>query len=400
MLTKSKIFAFSIVALLALNGCGDRGADIGGSGAGGGGGGGGSGDKTCSGLYPLNPDGSALDSDADGIPDYLEDINCNGKTDPGETDKDNPDTDGDGLKDGDPEEKKPSLIDPTVLKSLKSCEPAQPAGYRGYDYTNKMWVIPDCDGDGYKNGTEDNKSLDPHYISDPYSANSACFVFHTKEYCEIHTKDGKTWLDRNLGADKNCSKPDDKKCYGDYYQWGRTADGHEKVKSDKKQQNPEYSDYNSITGKVAAPFESKYFEKAAGDTHDWLLDDGANYDEGKPAPMDTREKYWKTVFANNTDGVCPKDFRVPTSDEVNDVMVKEGNIQTVDQAFASPLLMGSAGYKNRNGLLAGTGGEIRISTTTYGIRNSSSQAVTLNDTRRTNSDENLVNGMPIRCIKK
>ena len=34
MLTKSKIFAFSVVALLALNGCGDRGASSDGSGAG------------------------------------------------------------------------------------------------------------------------------------------------------------------------------------------------------------------------------------------------------------------------------------------------------------------------------------------------------------------------------
>lgn len=40
------------------------------------------------------------DMDSDGLPDYIEDANGNGVTDPGETDYLNPDTDGDGLWDG------------------------------------------------------------------------------------------------------------------------------------------------------------------------------------------------------------------------------------------------------------------------------------------------------------
>jgi len=31
---------------------------------------------------------------------------------------------------------------------------------------------------------------------------------------------GKVWLDRNLGAEKVCETPDDKRCFGDYFQWG------------------------------------------------------------------------------------------------------------------------------------------------------------------------------------
>jgi len=50
---------------------------------------------------------------------------------------------------------------------------------------------------------------------------------------------GKTWLDRNLGATKMCDKKrseftsdldyenSQKDCFGDYYQWGREADGHQ-----------------------------------------------------------------------------------------------------------------------------------------------------------------------------
>ncbi len=41
-----------------------------------------------------------LDTDDDGIPDHLEDVNQNGIVDTGETDPCNPDTDGDGIQDG------------------------------------------------------------------------------------------------------------------------------------------------------------------------------------------------------------------------------------------------------------------------------------------------------------
>ncbi|MFC1780050.1 hypothetical protein ACFLZU_06925, partial [Thermodesulfobacteriota bacterium] len=40
------------------------------------------------------------DIDGDGIPDYIEDTNGNGEFDTGETDPNNPDTDGDGILDG------------------------------------------------------------------------------------------------------------------------------------------------------------------------------------------------------------------------------------------------------------------------------------------------------------
>jgi len=48
----------------------------------------------CAGIDP------SLDSDGDGIPDVIEDANQNCRVDPGETDPFNPDTDGDGLLDG------------------------------------------------------------------------------------------------------------------------------------------------------------------------------------------------------------------------------------------------------------------------------------------------------------
>jgi hypothetical protein len=39
---------------------------------------------------------------------------------------------------------------------------------------------------------------------------------------------GKTWMDRNLGASRAATSSTDAEAYGDLYQWGRAADGHQK----------------------------------------------------------------------------------------------------------------------------------------------------------------------------
>ena len=67
------------------------------------------------------------DRDGDGLADDEEDVNGNGMVDPGETDPDNPDTDGDGLSDG---------------LEVNAENPTDP--------TN-----PDTDGDGLPDGVED-----------------------------------------------------------------------------------------------------------------------------------------------------------------------------------------------------------------------------------------------------
>ncbi|MDO5968527.1 hypothetical protein Q4Q35_01790, partial [Flavivirga aquimarina] len=38
---------------------------------------------------------------------------------------------------------------------------------------------------------------------------------------------GKIWMDRNLGASQVATSSNDADAYGDLYQWGRAADGHE-----------------------------------------------------------------------------------------------------------------------------------------------------------------------------
>lgn len=54
-----------------------------------------------------------------------------------------------------------------------------------------------------------------------------------KDYgCVPSPYTGKIWLDRNIGATRLCEDINDTQCFGDYYQWGRSADGHEKFDSE------------------------------------------------------------------------------------------------------------------------------------------------------------------------
>ncbi|GAB4508818.1 MAG: hypothetical protein Tsb004_08120 [Allomuricauda sp.] len=70
------------------------------------------------------------------------------------TDPLNPDTDGDGVGDG---QEVTDTNDP-----LNPCDPAQSAGYIGYDSSNTIWAAADCDGDGVTNGDEFTNGTDPY----------------------------------------------------------------------------------------------------------------------------------------------------------------------------------------------------------------------------------------------
>lgn len=116
------------------------------------------------------------------------------------------------------------------------------------------------------------------------------FAFNNNEYKIIQSPiTGKYWLDRNLGAQKVCEDKADEKCYGDYYQWGRLTNGHEKSSSEvfDANLNPLKKDVLS-NGKFAT----------------WKDDWRAN----------KNDDLWKGTNAINA--VCPSGYKVPTIDEL------------------------------------------------------------------------------------
>jgi len=105
---------------------------------------------------------------------------------------------------------------------------------------------------------------------------------------------GRVWMDRNLGASRVCTAYNDTACYGDYYQWGRDADGHQEFNSTI---SPTYA--TDITN-----LGSTFFLGEGTITPDWTTVD--------------LDKSLRVANWSKTDGssVCPVGFRVPTVAEL------------------------------------------------------------------------------------
>jgi hypothetical protein len=82
----------------------------------------------------------------------------------------------------------------------------------------------DSDDDDSDSGTEDDDVVED-FTPEEMTHNGITY----RSMVSPHT--GNIWLDRNLGANRICTSFDDTQCYGDYYQWGRETDGHEKANS-------------------------------------------------------------------------------------------------------------------------------------------------------------------------
>ena len=112
-------------------------------------------------------------------------------------------------------------------------------------------------------------------------------------YGTVTTRTGRIWMDRNLGATRVAQNSTDIQAYGDYYQWGRPADGHE-----KHNVSGSASDFTNVKSATSVPGNSKYIFSSDG-SNDWL------------ATSDNT--LWNGVNAPNNP--CPAGFRIPTESE-------------------------------------------------------------------------------------
>ncbi len=155
---------------------------------------------------------------------------------------------------------------------------------------------------------------------------------------------GKVWLDRNLGASQTCTSMTDSDCYGDYFQWGREADGHEKSTSAVTD-----TQETSITNTSANFVKNLNWTTADSD-------------------RSQRQANW-----SKTDGtsICPVGYRVPTEAEIKaetSDLTGTNAISNATDLYNSFLSIPAAGYRSRSsGAIKLVGSFSTLSTVTLGV---------------------------------
>jgi len=194
---------------------------------------------------------------------------------------------------------------------------------------------------------------------------------------------GKTWMDRNLGASQVATSIDDAAAYGDLYQWGRGADGHQCRDS----QN------TSTFSNSDQPSHGDFILASTSESVDWRSPQNDNL--------------WQGVDGVNNP--CPNGYRLPTEAE----LIAERESWTSKDpagAFASPLKfslpgvrtfylsesimhVGTEGYYWSSSFRKGTGAG-----TGYNINSSYSSVLSI-DSPRGHGVTYRASGHTVRCIK-
>ena len=221
------------------------------------------------------------------------------------------------------------------------------------------------------------------YYVRAYASNSAGTAYGEEiSFSTFYTVVGandKIWMDRNLGATQVATSSTDYLAYGSLYQWGRRADGHEKITwlsaTYGKSINTDYSGISSLDSPL-----SSYFILSAQGNMDWRNPQNNNL--------------WQGV--NGVNNPCPSGFRLPTSTEW-EVEKMSWASQDALGAFKSPLKLPLAG-------LRGSSLGSVTNTSSYGYYWSSSVSGAYSLWFVIGSAANVgsyyrANGLCVRCIK-
>jgi uncharacterized protein (TIGR02145 family) len=182
----------------------------------------------------------------------------------------------------------------------------------------------------------------------------------------------KIWMDRNLGATKVATSIDDAAAYGDLYQWGRGADGHQLR--------------NSPTTTTRSSSDQP------GNGNFTLVNSG---------PFDWRSpqnnSLWQGV--NGVNNPCPSGYRLPTEPEWEAERNSWSSIKNTAAAFNSPLKLTPAGYRNFTSsgylLYTGIGGNYWSSK----VDGSYSRTLNFDDNGSYWINDVRAIGNSVRCIK-
>ena len=183
---------------------------------------------------------------------------------------------------------------------------------------------------------------------------------------------GKIWMDRNLGASQVATSSTDAASYGDLYQWGRAADGHQ-IRT---------SGTTATLSAVDQPGNGNFITINSG-----------NYDWRSPQ----NDNLWQGV--NGVNNPCPSGYRLPTDTELDAERVSWGTSNAAG-AFASPLKLPLPGYRpNSNGSLLNVGTACDYWSSTVSGANSRHLNFNSSYANTRMGTANRAHGFSVRCIK-
>jgi uncharacterized protein (TIGR02145 family) len=218
---------------------------------------------------------------------------------------------------------------------------------------------------------------DETIASGPCSSAPTKIVFDGLTYKPVES-DGRCWLDRNLGATQVALNATDINSYGDLYQWGRSADGHQLRTSAAYD-----ADVNGLPPSATASgaWDALFIKISLN--NDWIL-----------TPDNT---LWQGD--GGTNDPCPPGFRVPTSSELVAERDSWGAAnQDSTGAMNSPLRLPIAGirFKSDHFAFVGSIGYYRTSNT----NSSDSHALYISSsTTSLQTTVRRAHAASIRCIK-
>jgi uncharacterized protein (TIGR02145 family) len=154
---------------------------------------------------------------------------------------------------------------------------------------------------------------------------------------------GKKWLDRNLGAKQVATAFNDYLAYGDIFQWGRPADGHQLMNWTSSTTGASVNGTTTTVATSDVPGHNNFIIAP---------EDGSTYDDWRNNNNGNR---WATV----SQGPCPAGWHVPTTSEWRvEISNTQGGTATsggmTDRNTAFGLLkLTSAGLRDGEGAQAG-----------------------------------------------
>ena len=256
------------------------------------------------------------------------------------------------------------FLPPRVTTAERNAIAAPAAGLTIYNTT--VNCLQWWNGTGWYDGC---LSSAENFLRGQYPAGTVFCGTGPTAIVDVVSPPGKTWMDRNLGATQAATSSTDAASYGDLYQWGRGADGHQCR--------------NSVTTVMLSSTDQPShgnFILGPTDPYDWRSHQNTNL--------------WQGI--NGVNNPCPNGYRLPSETELNNEFLSWTTTNAAG-AIASPLRLPLAGLRNGDNGSINEVGTFGLYWTSM-ISNNLSRALGF-DSSNALTTGNRSNGISVRCIK-